>query len=82
MRKLKEHEDTNSLAARIVAQATGQGPTKASPAPVREKNAAAVALSKLGASKGGIARALKLSKKDRRSIARRAAKARWDKHLR
>ena len=40
-------------------------------------NQAAVALSKLGASKGGRARAQSLSKKRRKEIARKAAKVRW-----
>jgi hypothetical protein len=43
-----------------------------------EKNPAAVALGKLGASKGGKARAEKLSPERRKEIARKAAKARWD----
>ncbi len=43
----------------------------------RKKNPAAVALAKLGASKGGLARAKSLSKKARSRIARTAAKARW-----
>lgn len=47
--------------------------------PVKRKNAAAVALSKLGASKGGIARADALSRKERSRIARVAALARWGK---
>jgi len=42
-----------------------------------KKNPAAVALSKLGASKGGKARAKKLSAAVRSRIARRAANARW-----
>lgn len=41
------------------------------------RNPAAVALSKLGASKGGKARAKKLSKKRRSEIAKKAAEARW-----
>ena len=41
------------------------------------KNPAAVALSKLGASKGGKARAKKLSPEKRSAIARKAAKSRW-----
>jgi hypothetical protein len=45
--------------------------------PEREKNQAAVALSKLGASKGGKARAKSLSARKRKQIARRAAEARW-----
>ena len=46
--------------------------------PVKKKNPAAVALSKLGASKGGAARAKKLSAERRSQIARRAAAARWE----
>jgi hypothetical protein len=44
-----------------------------------ERNPAAVALGKLGASKGGKARAKKLTKEQRVEIARKAAKARWAK---
>jgi len=43
----------------------------------RKKNPAAVALAKLGASKGGKARAAKLSPKERSRIAKLAAEARW-----
>jgi hypothetical protein len=43
-----------------------------------EKNPAAVALGKLGASKGGKARAEKLTPEQRSEIVRKAAKARWD----
>jgi hypothetical protein len=45
----------------------------------KKKNPAAVALSKLGASKGGKARAAKLSAQARSRIARRAVEARWKK---
>ena len=48
----------------------------------RKKNPAAVALSKLGASKGGKARAKKLSAKERSRIARLAVEARWRKYRR
>lgn len=41
------------------------------------KNPHAVALSRLGASKGGKARAAKLSREERREIARKAVRARW-----
>lgn len=41
------------------------------------KNEAAVALSKLGAAKGGKARAKRLSPAKRKAIAKKAAKARW-----
>jgi hypothetical protein len=44
-----------------------------------EKNPAAVALGKLGASKGGKARAEKLSPERRKEIAKKAAEARWAK---
>jgi len=47
-----------------------------------EKNPAAVELGRLGASKGGKARAEKLSPERRKEIARKAAKARWDKKRR
>jgi hypothetical protein len=43
------------------------------------KNPIAVAFGKLGASKGGIARAKKLSKEERSRIAREAANARWNR---
>ena len=47
--------------------------------PPDTRNPAAVALSKLGASKGGKARAAKLSDRKRRMIAKKAAEARWGK---
>jgi hypothetical protein len=45
----------------------------------KKKNPHAVALSKLGAKKGGEARAAALSPEKRREIAQRAARARWSK---
>ena len=68
--------DLNQLAKRIVDEATGEQP-KTEPPPV--KNAAAVALGKLGGQKGGVARAAKLSPKKRTAIAKKAAAARWKK---
>jgi hypothetical protein len=44
-----------------------------------DKNPAAVYLGRLGGLKGGKARALKLSNKERSNIARKAALARWSK---
>jgi hypothetical protein len=76
-KKLEEAESLNSLAARIAAQTTGQEPPKPQPQPIKEKNPAAVALGKLGASKGGKARANKLSAEQRREIAKNAAEIRW-----
>lgn len=66
-KKLTEAESTNNLAHRIVAQATG------------DKNPAAVALGKLGASKGGKARAKALTPSARSAIAKKAAQTRWKK---
>ena len=43
----------------------------------KKKNPHAVALSKLGAKKGGQSRAAALSPEQRREIAQRAARARW-----
>jgi hypothetical protein len=43
------------------------------------KNAAAVALGRLGGKKGGIARAASLSADERSRIATTAAQARWEK---
>lgn len=49
------------------------------PVPAKVKNPAAVALGKLGGSKGGRIRAEKLSPDARKTIAQQAAKARWAK---
>jgi hypothetical protein len=74
----KRPRDANLLAYQIVQEATGQ----AAPEPLAlpdTRNPAAVALSKLGASKGGIARAKALSAAKRSAIARKAVMARWRK---
>ena len=44
-----------------------------------EKNPAAIALGRLGGKKGGPARAAKLSAAERKAIAKKAAKSRWEK---
>ena len=54
-RASKRPTDANQLAKMIVDMSTGDLP-KEEPPPEREKNPAAVALGKLGASKGGQAR--------------------------
>jgi hypothetical protein len=71
--KPPEGEDFNQAAFRVVKQATEKQD------PDRPKNPAAVALGRLGASKGGKARAAKLSAKRRAQIARQAAQKRWRK---
>ncbi len=74
--RLKRPRDPNQLAHLVVQIATGEIEDKQ---PDDGKNPAAVALSKLGASKGGHARAKSLSVKRKRAIAKAAAKARWAK---
>jgi hypothetical protein len=71
-------KDANQLAKLIVDMSTGEAAKEERPQEP-EKNPAAVALGKLGASKGGRARAEKLSEEQRREIARKAAEARWNK---
>lgn len=68
--------DANQAAKHILDQLIGDAP-RGGPPP--EKNAAAVALGKLGGKKGGVARAAKLSPKKRSAIAKKAAVARWKK---
>lgn len=76
LKRSKMPRDGNQLAKMIVDIATGTAP----PEPAKpEKNAAAVALGKLGGAKGGKARAQSLSATERTAIAKRAAKARWHK---
>ena len=65
--------DVNQLAKYIVDVTTGEDEKIEPP----EKNPAAVALGKLGASKGGKARAEALSPRKRKMIAKNAAQARW-----
>lgn len=79
--KKKRPADINVLAKSIVDQTTQENEPSITPTtePIREKNAAAVALGRLGGLKGGKARARKLSSKRRRAIATKAAKARWKK---
>ena len=71
-KRLSRPKDLNQLAASVVNDATQYFST-------REKNPAAVALGRLGGLKGGKARAEKLSAKRRKTIAQKAALARWEK---
>jgi hypothetical protein len=61
-------------ALRVIEEATGE-----TLKPAEGKNPHAQALSALGASKGGRARAAKLSRAKRKAIAKKAARARWRK---
>jgi hypothetical protein len=75
----KRPTDVNQLAKFIIDQATEeQTPPEPKP-PEKEKNAAAVALGRLGGLKGGKARAEKLSPEERKEIAKKAAQTRWKK---
>ena len=80
----KTRRDTAEIARSVVEQAIGEPLTprkdeEEEPQEPDTRNPAAVALSKLGASKGGKARAAKLSARKRVAIARKAAAARWKK---
>jgi len=78
-RKKKDH-DFNVTAYNIVQKATGQvekRPEPAQPESTDGKNPHAVALGRLGGLKGGKARAKKLTPKQRKDIARKAAEKRW-----
>lgn len=76
-RSSKEHDFTVT-ARRVVEQAIGEhldGTQLENPD--ERKNPHAVALGRLGGTKGGRARAEKLSPARQKTIARKAAKARW-----
>ena len=68
--------DLNLLAKSIVDQAIRDAPEQSEQP---EKNAAGVALGRLGGLKGGVARAKKLTAQKRSEIAKTAAAARWKK---
>ena len=72
-RARKPPRDANELAKYILDVTTGEAEKIEPP----QKNPAAVALGRLGASKGGQARAAKLSAKKRKEIAKKAAQVRW-----
>lgn len=71
----KMPRDINQLGKAIVDLTTGE----IEPEELPEKNPHAVALGKLGGSKGGTQRAKNLSAAKRKQIARKAAKTRWGK---
>lgn len=73
IKRLKRPRDPNQLGKLIVDILTGQ----VEDAVEDGKSAAAVELGKLGASKGGVARAKSLTSEKRSEIARRAAQKRW-----
>jgi hypothetical protein len=72
-------QDPVLLAKSVMEDIIGEKWDRPKLEPERVKNPHAVALSKLGASKGGKARAESLTPKQRSKIAKKAAKARWKK---
>jgi hypothetical protein len=74
----KQKRDFMELARGVVEQAIGEK-MDGSPleVPVDLRNPNAVALGRLGGSKGGAARAKKLTSAERKRIAKNAADARW-----
>jgi len=83
--KKKTRLDVIEIARAVVEKAIGEKLTgepldkPEEPTEPDTRNPHAVAMSKLGASKGGKARAKKLSKTKRQEIAKKAARARWRK---
>ena len=75
----RKASDPNVAAFRVmqhvIAMSEGREPAVETPA----KNPAAVALGRLGGLKGGKARAKALSPRRRKAIAKKAARARWQK---
>lgn len=67
----KKPTDLNRLAAAIVGDATDETP--------QEPESQQVRAGRLGGTKGGSARASKLSPAQRSEIARKAARTRWDR---
>lgn len=73
----KPPSDPFEAAHSIFGQLTGEEPRIKPP----EKNQAAVALGKLGGSKGGRKRAASMTAEERSQAAKKAADARWKKRL-
>ena len=76
-RARKAIRDINELAHAIGWAATSEQPPEALEHRDTGKNPHAQALAKLGARKGGLARAAKLTAKQRSQSAKKAAAARW-----
>lgn len=74
--KPKRPKDINQFAKLVMDVTTGE---RQDTLTTEGKNPAAVALGRLGGKKGGIARAAKLTKEERSTIAAMAARARWEK---
>jgi hypothetical protein len=75
----KRPRDPAQLAKLVVDIATGQVEDRPPTPDLTGKDPAAVALGRKGGLKGGKSRAAKMSPERRAEIARKAAKARWNK---
>jgi hypothetical protein len=75
VKKKKPAKDTQQLARSVLDAIAPDAEPKADKP---EKNAAAVALGRLGGLKGGKARAAKLTAAKRKAIAKKAAQTRWE----
>jgi hypothetical protein len=73
MAKKKQQADPSEIARHVLDTVVPDAE------PPKEKNPAAVALGRLGGLKGGKARAEKLTVKQRKMIAQKAARKRWAK---
>lgn len=78
-KRSSKDRDFTVMARRVVEQVIGEHLDGGALLPPQDegKNPNAVALGRLGGRKGGKARAQKLSARRRRSIAKKAARARW-----
>jgi hypothetical protein len=70
---------TDTVYWAVPSRLSTKAPVVAFPTPRKKKNPMAVALGKMGGSKGGLKRAANLSAERRKSIAQQAAQARWAK---
>jgi len=75
LKPVKTRQDFAQNAFRVMQEATGQSPK--TPDPDAGKDPAAIKRGKLGGEKGGAARAKALSASRRKTIAKKAAHARW-----
>ncbi len=74
---IKRTRDENVFAKSVVDSILDE--LEQEPKPPNQKDPRAVQRGQQGGSKGGKARAQKLSQKERSAIAKKAAQARWDK---
>ena len=74
---IKRTRDENALAKSIVDSILDE--LEQEPKPIKQKDPLAAELGRRGGLKGGKARADKLSATKRKQIAKKAAKARWNK---